>query len=225
MCSCSSRWAWPSASYRPPGPAAGVGHLALLLPPAIEATQGVVVVLDRACQGGDVFDNLVGLGIGLIAGWAIRSVWRRIGIGRDQRTWSGDGLRARRSRPGTGSDPVPAGIRTAGPWAVGRLVARQNAALRGDDPSGPRDGTLRIDSTRRQVRARRFGRAVSHVCHVLNGSMEGACRDVPPEPRRDCSRCASSSSALLLFAASTAVRAADRTPRVRRAARTAGRGP
>lgn len=70
----------------------GVVIMALLLPPAVELTQGVVVALDRACQGGDVFDNLVGLGIGLIAGWVIRSVWRRIGIGPDPahlvRRWS-----------------------------------------------------------------------------------------------------------------------------------------
>ena len=45
---------------------------ALLLPFAIEGTQAVVVVLDRACQGGDVFDNLSGLMLGLAPGLAGR---------------------------------------------------------------------------------------------------------------------------------------------------------
>jgi VanZ like family len=47
----------------------------LLLPIAIEGTQAVVVVLDRACQGGDVFDNLAGLMLGLAAGLAMRALW------------------------------------------------------------------------------------------------------------------------------------------------------
>jgi len=52
---------------------------ALLLPLAIEATQGIVIVLDRACQGGDVFDNAVGLCLGLAAGSAARAIWQRAG--------------------------------------------------------------------------------------------------------------------------------------------------
>ncbi len=51
---------------------------ALLLPITIEGTQAVVVVLDRACQGGDVFDNLAGLCFGLVCGWAGGTVWRRL---------------------------------------------------------------------------------------------------------------------------------------------------
>ena len=43
---------------------------AATLPIAIEATQAVVVPLGRACQGGDVFDNVAGLAIGLAIGAA-----------------------------------------------------------------------------------------------------------------------------------------------------------
>ena len=46
---------------------------AAALPLAIEVIQAFVVPLGRACQGGDVFDNLAGLVIGL----AIGAVWRR----------------------------------------------------------------------------------------------------------------------------------------------------
>jgi glycopeptide antibiotics resistance protein len=51
---------------------------AVLLPITIETTQAFVVVLDRACQGGDVFDNLAGLVIGLAIGLVAGSVWRRV---------------------------------------------------------------------------------------------------------------------------------------------------
>ena len=51
---------------------------AVLLPFAIEATQAVAVPLGRACPGGDVFDNLAGLALGLVIGAAfhrgVRSV-------------------------------------------------------------------------------------------------------------------------------------------------------
>ena len=47
---------------------------AVLLPIAIETTQALVVILDRACQGGDVFDNLAGLSVGLLGG----ALWRRL---------------------------------------------------------------------------------------------------------------------------------------------------
>ncbi len=50
--------------------------LALALPFIVEGTQLVVVSLDRACQAGDVFDNLLGLVLGLAvgtsAGWLLR---------------------------------------------------------------------------------------------------------------------------------------------------------
>jgi glycopeptide antibiotics resistance protein len=52
---------------------------ALLLPVAIEVTQAVVVILDRACQGGDVFDNLAGLMLGLAGGLAGRRLWTLVG--------------------------------------------------------------------------------------------------------------------------------------------------
>ena len=42
--------------------------LAVALPFVVEATQLVVVPLDRACQSADVFDNLLGLVLGLAAG-------------------------------------------------------------------------------------------------------------------------------------------------------------
>ena len=48
---------------------------AIILPPAIEATQLLVGVLDRACQSSDVVDNLTGLVIGLAIGRAV--VWLR----------------------------------------------------------------------------------------------------------------------------------------------------
>ena len=41
---------------------------ALLLPVAIEATQLAATALDRACQSGDVVDNLAGLIAGLLVG-------------------------------------------------------------------------------------------------------------------------------------------------------------
>jgi hypothetical protein len=49
---------------------------AFLLPVAIETTQALVVALDRACQGGDVFDNLAGLVIGLALGLGGGLLWR-----------------------------------------------------------------------------------------------------------------------------------------------------
>lgn len=49
---------------------------ALLLSPAIELTQALVVPIGRACQGGDLFDNTLGLAIGLALGWGIGRVWR-----------------------------------------------------------------------------------------------------------------------------------------------------
>ena len=46
---------------------------AAMLPLGIELFQALVVPLGRACQGGDVFDNLAGLLVGL----AIGGAWRR----------------------------------------------------------------------------------------------------------------------------------------------------
>ena len=46
---------------------------AVMLPLGIELVQALVVPLGRACEGGDVFDNLAGLLIGL----AIGAAWRR----------------------------------------------------------------------------------------------------------------------------------------------------
>jgi glycopeptide antibiotics resistance protein len=51
---------------------------AALLPFAIESLQAVVVPIGRACQGGDVFDNLAGLVVGL----AIGAAWRHARAGR-----------------------------------------------------------------------------------------------------------------------------------------------
>ena len=46
---------------------------AAMLPFGIELIQALVVPLGRACEGGDVFDNLAGLLVGLVIGAA----WRR----------------------------------------------------------------------------------------------------------------------------------------------------
>jgi VanZ family protein len=64
--------------YIPLGAALGLGRrsrygvalvlVAVALPFAIEATQLVVTSLDRACQSGDVSDNLTGLAIGFALG-------------------------------------------------------------------------------------------------------------------------------------------------------------
>ena len=54
---------------------------AIALPFAIETTQLLLPVLDRACESADVVDNLTGLVIGLsggvAAGWLVRSLARR----------------------------------------------------------------------------------------------------------------------------------------------------
>jgi glycopeptide antibiotics resistance protein len=46
---------------------------AAMLPLGIEIIQALVTPLERACEGGDVFDNLAGLLVGLVIGAA----WRR----------------------------------------------------------------------------------------------------------------------------------------------------
>jgi VanZ like family len=59
---------------------------ALVLPVVIEAIQSLAPMLGRGCQGGDVVDNLLGLGIGLVLG-ALLSVVRagRTSSGRSDR--------------------------------------------------------------------------------------------------------------------------------------------
>lgn len=56
---------------------------AIALPFAIEATQALVPLLERACESADVVDNLTGLAIGLAigvaAGWLIPAVRRQDG--------------------------------------------------------------------------------------------------------------------------------------------------
>jgi glycopeptide antibiotics resistance protein len=56
---------------------------AIALPFAIEITQMLLPVLDRACESADVVDNLtglvVGIGGGVVAGWFGRSMARRPG--------------------------------------------------------------------------------------------------------------------------------------------------
>ena len=65
--------------------------LAATLPFLIEAMQLVVTELDRACQSGDVIDNLLGFAIGLMvglaAGWTMRAIRRALagGDGADAR--------------------------------------------------------------------------------------------------------------------------------------------
>jgi len=50
---------------------------AIILPFVIEGFQLVASPLGRACQSGDVIDNLTGLVLGLGAGWAIEWIGRR----------------------------------------------------------------------------------------------------------------------------------------------------
>ncbi len=56
---------------------------AIALPFAIEITQMLLPVLDRACESADVVDNLTGLGLGLgggvVARWRGKSLGRRPG--------------------------------------------------------------------------------------------------------------------------------------------------
>jgi glycopeptide antibiotics resistance protein len=56
---------------------------AIALPFAIEITQMLLPILDRACESADVVDNLtglvLGLGGGVAAGWLGRSMARRPG--------------------------------------------------------------------------------------------------------------------------------------------------
>jgi glycopeptide antibiotics resistance protein len=58
----------------------GILAAAIALPFAIEASQLLVTALDRACQSGDLVDNLTGLGIGLAAGVTVG--WLVPGLGR-----------------------------------------------------------------------------------------------------------------------------------------------
>jgi glycopeptide antibiotics resistance protein len=61
---------------------AAVLAAAVALPFVIEATQLLVVNLDRACESADVVDNLTGLVLGLAAGavvaWLVPALGRRV---------------------------------------------------------------------------------------------------------------------------------------------------
>ena len=50
----------------------------LILPVAIEATQSVVTSLGRECESADVFNNLAGLFIGLVAALIFSSIRRQV---------------------------------------------------------------------------------------------------------------------------------------------------
>ena len=52
---------------------------AVLLSPAIETTQALVVAMGRSCESGDIFDNLFGLAIGVAVGLLARAALRRRG--------------------------------------------------------------------------------------------------------------------------------------------------
>ncbi len=58
---------------------AGLIVAATALPSAIEMAQLLVPALDRACESGDVVDNLMGLAVGLAVGLALVAA---IGLGR-----------------------------------------------------------------------------------------------------------------------------------------------
>jgi hypothetical protein len=62
----------PRSSYRVP-----ILIAAIILPFAIEGFQLVVSPLGRACQSGDVIDNLTGLVLGLGVGWTAAWIGRR----------------------------------------------------------------------------------------------------------------------------------------------------
>jgi hypothetical protein len=55
----------------------GLAIAAAALPFAIELTQAVVVPLGRSCQGGDLFDNVAGLAIGIALGTTLGVLARR----------------------------------------------------------------------------------------------------------------------------------------------------
>lgn len=52
---------------------------AIALPFVIEGFQLIAAPLGRACQSGDVVDNLAGLVLGLVGGWSVGTVWRLAG--------------------------------------------------------------------------------------------------------------------------------------------------
>jgi len=64
---------------------------AIALPFAIEATQAVIVAMDRACETGDIVDNLTGLFIGLLLGTLLR-----LALGRGDDRGAGLGTEATR---------------------------------------------------------------------------------------------------------------------------------
>lgn len=64
-------WLW---QVRPRWPLLALGAL---LPFAIEAWQSLLPVLGRGCQGGDLFDNLVGLLLGSFLGLGLAHLARR----------------------------------------------------------------------------------------------------------------------------------------------------
>jgi hypothetical protein len=71
---------------------------AIASPFVIEAAQLLLPALDRACESGDVIDNLLGLGMGLLAGWtADRALGHRLSAAASDR--------ARSPRHAPGGDP------------------------------------------------------------------------------------------------------------------------
>jgi hypothetical protein len=64
----------PPSPYRWPMILGAVG-----LPFAIEGFQLVATPLGRACQTGDVVDNLTGLFLGLSGAWTAGTLWQRVG--------------------------------------------------------------------------------------------------------------------------------------------------
>ena len=61
----------PRSPYRLP-----IAVAMMLLPVAIEATQMVVISLGRGCESADVFNNLAGLFVGLVAGVILGAMGR-----------------------------------------------------------------------------------------------------------------------------------------------------
>jgi hypothetical protein len=73
--------------------------LALSLPFVVEGVQMVLPALDRACQGADIVDNLLGLGIGLAVGASTAWVMGRVRLRADGPPERSDGPAGERRAP------------------------------------------------------------------------------------------------------------------------------
>ena len=158
--SCSSRLGFAIALVPRSRRKAVLLAAAVALPFAIEATQLLVVDLDRACESADSVDNLTGLLIGLVAGAVVARLTAD----------AGSALPNRAADRASRSPDRPIGV-LAGCRSVGLRGRRDRA--RGDRHKACRaySGSICAASTpaRREVRGDRG---------------EDACRPSPPPSRR-----------------------------------------